>query len=517
MDLARYTALFLSDSRDHLQRCNELLLGWERAPGSPFPTTELFRSFHSLKGSSATLGHEGVAELAHAGEQVLAAIRDGARVPSRQLVDVLFQALDALAEGVEAVGRGEEAVRAEALLADLRTLAPAPRSGDAVRVERRTVPRPAPPPPDLRGAPSSGRQVRVELERLDALLNQVNELVVARNRLVAIADREIGSELEQLSGRVSGLVSRLHGTVLRARLAPMQEVFAGFPRLVRDLGRELGKEVRLELLGADIELDRSVLDTLRDPLTHLIRNAVDHGIETPAERAAAGKPREGAVRVRAERTPEAIILTVADDGSGIDRAMVLGRAIELGLLPPDAPLPSAAELLRLLAQPGFTTSTSVTRVSGRGVGLDAVLDRVRALGGRIELKTTPGRGTTVLLRLPASRTLLGVLIVRTGGERYAIPFALLTDAAVHEAADGEVTLRGERLQTADLRTVLGLHNGASRRRPAVVLDLGGRQNAVIVDRLLGQQGFPGAEEAWRTSLSLPCAPALTASARAMRA
>ncbi|MGQ0703022.1 MAG: chemotaxis protein CheA [Gemmatimonadales bacterium] len=486
MDLARYTALFLSDSRDHIQRCNELLLGWERAPGSPFPTTELFRSFHSLKGSSATLGHEAVAELAHAGEQLLAAIRDDVLVPSRELVDFLFQALDAVSEGVEAIGRGEEAPRAEALLPDLLARVPA-STRDAPRVERRAVPRPDPPLGASQEARASGRQVRVELERLDALLNQVNELVVARNRLAAIADREIGSELEQLSGRVSGLVSRLHGTVLRARLAPMQEVFAGFPRLVRDLGRELGKEVHLELLGAEIELDRSVLDSLADPLTHLIRNAVDHGIETPVERVEAGKPREGTVRVRAERTPEAIILTVADDGRGIDRAAVLRRAVELGLLLPEAPLPSAADLLRLLAQPGFTTSASVTRVSGRGVGLDAVLDRVRALGGRIELKTTPGRGATVLLRLPASRTLLGVLVVRTNGERYAIPFSAIAEAAMQDGDDREVTFRGEALPTADLGRMIGLGEPPAQRRPAIVVERGGRRTALVVDALLGRQ------------------------------
>ena len=490
MDLARYTSLFLFDSRDHLQRCNELLLAWERAPGTAFPTDELFRAFHSVKGSSAALGHNPIAELAHAGEQVLGAVRDGTMGPSRPLVDLLFHAIDGLSAGVEAVGRGEDPVPGAVLLHALLALVPLPSgsSSGPLPADRRSTPRAeAAGGPAERTPTAAARQVRVDLARLDALANQANELVVARNRLAVIADREIGSELEQVSSRLSGLVSRLHGTVSWARMAAVEEVFARFPRLVRDLCRDLDKEIRLELQGADIELDRSVLDAVGDPLTHLVRNAADHGLETPAERVAAGKPREGTLRLRAERTPDEIILTVADDGRGIDRAAVLSRAIELALLPPDAPLPDAGGLLHLLAHPGFTTRASVTRVSGRGVGVDAVLDRVRVLGGRMELKTSPGRGTTFLLRLPVTRALVGALLVRVATERYAIPFTALAEAAMHEGPGREVTLRGEPVPTADLARLVGLGEPAERRRPAVVIERGGRRAALVVDALLGQQ------------------------------
>ncbi len=485
MDLARYTALFLSDSRDHLQRCNELLLAWERTPSSTAPVAELFRAFHSIKGSSAALGLESLSDLSHAVEQVLGAVREGSLTPTPTIVDALFRAVDGIAERVEAVGKAEPPAPAPALIEELARLVPvvAMRTGEMPIAERRLHDRPSRASIPVRLA---ARQVRVDLERLDALVNDVGELVVARNRLAAIADREIGSELEQVSGRISGLVSGLQSGVLRARMAPVDEVFDRFPRMVRDLGRELGKDVQLELQGTEIELDRSVLDGLADPITHLLRNAVDHGLEPGAERVVAGKPREGSIRLRAERARDEVIVTVADDGRGIDRGMVHRRAIDRGLLEREAPMPDATGLLRLLSHPGFTTKTEVSVVSGRGVGIDAVLARVRSLGGRMELKTAPGRGTTFLIHLPVTRAIVRAILVGVGEERYAIPLGLLAEATVHVAAKGEVTLRGEAVPTADLRTVVGLGDGLAGRRPVVVVDIGGRRAALLVDTLLGQ-------------------------------
>jgi len=270
-------------------------------------------------------------------------------------------------------------------------------------------------------------------------------------------------------------------------MAPVDEVFDRFPRMVRDLGRELGKELRLEVQGIEIEVDRSVLDALTEPITHLLRNAADHGLESPDERLAAGKPREGTIRLRAERVRDEVTVTVADDGRGIDRSEVRDRAVDRGLLEPGAPVPDSAGLLRLLAHPGFTTRSSVTTVSGRGVGIDAVLTRVRSLGGRMELKTSPGQGTTFLLHLPVTRAILRALLVGVADARYAIPFGMLAEAAVHEQTEAEVTLRGSPLPTADLRVVLGLAKAGSGRRPVVVVDTGGGRAALIADTLLGQQ------------------------------
>ncbi len=488
MDLARYTALFLSESRDHLQRCNELLLAWERAPGTEFPTDEMFRAFHSVKGSSAALGFESVTELAHAGEQVLGALREGHLLPDRALVHLLFRSLDGLGDVVEMIGRGEPPMVASALLTELKGAIPDVTESVQAGLERRARRRaPQVSEAAARAAVVPLRQVRVNLDRLDALVNQVNELVVARNRLAAIADREIGSDLEQVSSQLAILVSRLHSTVISARLAPVEEVFSRFPRAVRDLARELGKEIRLLLQGTDIEVDRAVLDGLAEPLTHLVRNAADHGLESPAERAAAGKPAEGTIRLRAERTTDEVILVVGDDGRGIDRSAIRRRAVELGFLQETSPIPDAAGLLHLLAHPGFTTRAEVTRVSGRGVGIDAVVARVRELGGRIDLKTRPGHGSVFLLRLPASRALVGVIVVRSGEERYAIPFSMLSEAAMHEGNGREISLRGEAVPTADLGRLMGAGESAGGRRPALIVERDGRRTALVVDALLGQQ------------------------------
>ncbi|MGH7560151.1 MAG: chemotaxis protein CheA [Gemmatimonadales bacterium] len=496
MDLARYTTLFLSDSRDHLQRCNALLLEWERAPESGGPVAELFRSFHSIKGSAATLGFEGVADLAHVAEHLLEVVRSGAVAPSPAVVEVLFRAVDLLGQGVEAAGRGEAPPDPDELVAAVASLAPRVVEGAP---ERRSKPRPAPGGPGaVPSIPEQGwtaefgvvrpvRQVRVNLDRLDSLVTEVGELVVARNRLATIADVQIGSELQQVSARISGIVAGMQRDVLRARMAPVAEVFDRFPRMVRDLARDLGKSVRFEVQGGDIELDRSVLDELPEPVTHLIRNAVDHGLEPPAEREAAGKPAEGTLRVRAERARDEVVVVVADDGRGINRAGVRTRAVEQGLVDRTAPAPDDGQLLRLLARPGFTLKREVTTVSGRGVGVDAVLAKVRSMGGRMELVTREGQGTTFLLRLPVTRAIVRALLVGCGAERYAIPFGLLAEAVVNERPVEGITLRGESLPSVDLRTVIGLPPADAGRRPVVVLDLVGRRGALIVDALLGQE------------------------------
>lgn len=485
MDLARYTALFVSESRDHLQRCNELLLAWERAPTEAAPVPELFRALHSIKGSAATLGLGEVAGLAHAAEHLLDAIRSGAVGGSAEVVQVLFRSVDLLGAGVEAVERGEQAPAAPDLIGELTRLAghtavqrpaarAAPRAvGASAKADH----------PTRRGS----RQIRVDLPRLDALVQDVGNLVVTQNRLLALTDRDPGSELHQLSTRISSIVTGLQAGVLRARMSPVAEVFERFPRMVRDLARDLGKSVRLELRGGDIELDRSVLDALGDPLVHLVRNAIDHGLERPEDREAGGKPAEGSIRLTAERARGEAVIRVEDDGRGIDRGAVRERALRLGLLDPDAPLPDDPQLLRLLAHSGFTLKAQVTELSGRGVGVDAVLARIRALGGRMELMTATGKGTTFLLTIPLTRVIVRALLVEADRARYAIPFGVLTEAGLNDDPSGSVTFRGEALPSADLCRVVGGPPPDGARRPMVVLDAGGRRGALLVDALLGQQ------------------------------
>jgi two-component system chemotaxis sensor kinase CheA len=344
-------------------------------------------------------------------------------------------------------------------------------------------------------APRVARQIRVDLDRLDALMKQVGELVVARNRLTALVAGSDDPDLVGVSERIGRLASSLQGEVLQARMTPVGEVFERFPRLVRDLARELGKEVRLVTEGEEIELDRSVLDEIGDPLVHLLRNALDHGVEPPDAREAAGKRREGRIVISAARERNSVALRVSDDGRGIDRARILAKAKREGAVDPSVEGLSEDQLVRVLARAGFSTAERVSGVSGRGVGIDVAATRIRQLGGSLELATEPGRGTTWTLRVPLTLAIVRALLAGVGRERYAVPLAYVAETvefapkAVTAVRDREaLVVRDRVVPTVHLRqlfTVPG--DGATRARPAVILELGERRAALVVDSLLGQQ------------------------------
>jgi two-component system chemotaxis sensor kinase CheA len=269
-------------------------------------------------------------------------------------------------------------------------------------------------------------------------------------------------------------------------MAPVAEVFERFPRSVRDLAQQLGKRIRLELNGGDIELDRAILDQLPDVLLHLVRNAADHGLESEAERRRAGKPMEGVIRLSATRERNAVRIDIEDDGRGINRQAVLARAAADGWAADKEPDLGGAELLRILARPGFSTAKQVTDVSGRGVGIDAVVHRIRALGGSTELTSRTGAGTTVSLRLPLTVAIIPALLVGVADERYAVPLGYVAEAARVDPETirlGTLHFRGRAVPLVDL----GGHGGVGQRRAGVILDVGGRQGALLVDTLLGQE------------------------------
>jgi two-component system chemotaxis sensor kinase CheA len=339
-----------------------------------------------------------------------------------------------------------------------------------------------------------GRHIRVELARLDGMMKQVGELTVARNRLVELA-RDADPVLAELAARISRLVSDLQGEVLASRMTPVGEAFERFPRLVRDLARDLGKRIRLDLEGEEIELDRAVLDELVEPLMHLVRNAADHGLEPPAAREASGKPAEGRLLIAAARERRTVAIRVSDDGCGIDRAAVLARAKRDGLADASVETPSDELLLRVLARPGFSTARQVTGVSGRGVGVEVALARVRALGGTLDVRSEAGRGTTWTLRVPLTLAIVRALLAEAGGERYAVPLAFVSETvefdpqAVTAIRQREALVVRERvIPTVHLRDLVAARAvGRSPRRPTIILEVGERRTALVVDALLGQQ------------------------------
>ena len=370
------------------------------------------------------------------------------------------------------------------------------KAGDVAAVSCEPVVQALPSTTTVRAGAVASPTVRVDLRRLDNLMNQVGELVVVRNRLTALIPPGGEGELAATVAKIGRLVAELQTEVLLARMTPVAEVFERFPRAVRDLARAVGKEVSLEVEGGHIEVDRSILDQIGEPLLHLLRNAVDHGIEPPELRSDAGKRRMGQLSLVATRERNSVIFRVSDDGRGIDRAAILEKAKREGVLAESVESLEDEQLLDVLGRAGFSTAQKVTSVSGRGVGVDIVLARIRSLSGSVEIQSEPGRGTTVTLRLPLTVLLLRALLARAGEERYVIPVTYVAETvyvdrrSLTELNGREaVVLRDEVIPTVRLRELVGLNGNvaAPSRLPCVILEVGARRIALVVDALLGQE------------------------------
>lgn len=337
------------------------------------------------------------------------------------------------------------------------------------------------------------RYVRIDLRRLDSLMNLMGELVIARGRLEQVAAKHDDPALADATAAVGRLVGDLQAGILASRMVPVWQVFDRFPRVVRDAARSLGKEIDFVIEGREIELDRALLEQIGDPLVHLLRNAVDHGIESPEAREASGKPRAGRLTLEASRDRSAVVIRVTDDGRGIDRVRLLERGRAEGLV--DASVTDLADedLLRLIARPGFSTAERVTALSGRGVGVDAVITRVRSVGGSVELRSTEGTGTSITLRLPVTLAIIQALLARVGEETYALPLTHvretlnLTPDVIRTVRGTDVlVLREEVLPLLDLRRIVDLPARDAEGSQVVVLEVADRRAGLVVDQLRGQ-------------------------------
>jgi len=364
---------------------------------------------------------------------------------------------------------------------------------------------PAPPPPPVAAslttsnrAGARGRQVRVDPARLDLLMNQAGELVILRDRLRQLVAGSGSEELSEVVDQASRLIEELQGEIMRVRMVPVEQVFERFPRLVRDAAQMLGKRVDFRVEGEELEFDRSMLDAMSEPIVHLLRNALDHGIESPEERRTAGKPEVATLRLVAARERSRAVLRVSDDGRGISRVRVLAKAVASKLVDESAAaLLSDDEVYRLILQPGFSTAEQVSDVSGRGVGLDVVATRVRSVGGTLEIASRPREGTVFTLRLPLTLALVHALLVRVGEERYALPVAHVLETAELPADAVEVAggrrvmlLRDEVVPLLSLRELLRYppQPEPTDTVAVVVLELGEEELVGLeVDALIAQQ------------------------------
>ncbi len=352
--------------------------------------------------------------------------------------------------------------------------------------------------PAVQGSDVVERTVRIPVQRLDDLLDLVGELVLARDRLLRTVAPSADEAARHAMDDASRLIMQLRDAILTSRMVPLAQVFDRFPRHVRDTAHALGKEVDLVLEGRELEVDRSLLDELSDPLLHLLRNAVDHGLESPADRLAQGKDVRGRLVVRAVRDGAMVAVTVADDGRGVNRQTVVASARAQGVTDAEQMSQDDHGLLQLLARPGLSTAATVTAISGRGVGVDAVLSRVHSLGGRLDLATADGAGTAITIRLPLSVAMLRALLVTVAGETYAIPLAMvhathLADAFLADGGRGpsrmptSVEIAGETCRLVSLRSHLGLAPRDDVSSHLVVLEGATGRVALLVDACTAQQ------------------------------
>ncbi len=480
---------FLIESTENLDQLDRDLVELEKDPSSKEILSSVFRTIHTIKGTTGFLGFSKLGNLAHSGESLLGLLREGKLRLTPEITTALLGLVDAargMLTAIESTGRDgdndfapliktlrklqetraalsapkaateaameEEPDKLEDLLplgriliqsgqvteAEVAKALAAQQAGDPRHVGEILVEQGAIPPSAVRAAveeqarsralAAAANTIRVGVGQLDKLMNLVGELVLARNQILQFSATQQDAALLNASQRLNLITTELQEGIMKTRMQPIDHVWSRLPRLVRDLAVASGKRVRVEMEGKDTDLDKTVIEAIKDPLIHVIRNAVDHGIEAPEKRTAAGKPAEGRLFLRAYHDGGEVNIEVSDDGAGVDFRRVKQKAIEQGLIDPEqAATMKERDALKLLFLPGFSTAAKITNVSGRGVGMDVVKTNVEKIGGTVDIESTPGEGTTLKIKIPLTLAIIPALIVTSAGERYAIPQASLLE------------------------------------------------------------------------------------------
>jgi two-component system, chemotaxis family, sensor kinase CheA len=645
VDMNQYLDMFIEESKEHLQAINANLLLLENDPENIQIVNEIFRSAHTLKGMSATMGFEDMASLTHETENVLDMIRNHKLTITGDIMDVIFQSVDliegmvmniveggdgsadvsALVKKLRAIVAGDFSAVQTAAAAEAAVEAPAGKEaagserqhnldefaltvlkqskeaghnlfwikvtldegcvlkaaraymvfdqlesmGDVIKstpaVEeienerfdrsfelvyvtmqpadkiRQTIAniseireveleplqlkepaakaeqevkqakeqaaasaapavekKPEAPAGGLKKVSTAGKTIRVDIERLDVLMNLFSELVIDRGRLEQLA-REIGkSELQETVEHMSRISGDLQNIILTMRMVPVEQVFNRFPRMIRDLAKDLNKKVNLEIFGAETELDRTVIDEIGDPLVHLLRNSLDHGIESPAERKKAGKPEEGTIFLRAYHSGNHVFIEVKDDGAGINKEKVLKKAIERGIVnPANADSMTDKQIYELLFASGLSTAEVISDISGRGVGLDVVKSKIESLGGSVSVDSVRGQGTTFLIQLPLTLSIISAMLVQVQNEKYAVPLSSIIETAVFRKdqimmahRQQVIDFRGRVVPLVSLQDIFQVPDagvGSDDEVAVVIVRKGEKMAGLVVDSFIGQQ------------------------------
>ncbi|WP_369876996.1 chemotaxis protein CheW [Alkalicoccobacillus gibsonii] len=624
---SEYLAVFLDESQEHLQAVNDHLLKLEKQPEDDSIVGEIFRSAHTLKGMSATMGYEDLAHLTHNMENVLDLIRNKKKQATTEIIDIMFQSVDslenmvndiasggdgkldvtALVAELEAIEKGssqavkeaaatteqvdllevydeyERTVLEESLeqgysvyqikveldekamlkaarvfmvfdvlnqLGDVIKSSPATElleeeqferdfvvtvvskeSGETIKnkilgiseisdvvvqsmtsfvhatqaedqtlqpvQENQSKSKQEPEKvKEAQKAPENNKTIRVNIDRLDVLMNLFEELVIDRGRLEQISGELVNAELTETVERMTRTTGNLQEIILTMRMMPVETVFNRFPRMIRNLSKDLGKQVHLEIVGAETELDRTIIDEIGDPLVHLLRNSIDHGIETPEERMAVGKPAQGTVLLKAYHSGNHVFIEIKDDGAGISREKVLNKALKNQIITEeDAGSLTDSQVFGLLFEPGFSTAEQITDISGRGVGLDVVRNTFESLGGVVTVQSELNKGSTFLIQLPLTLSIIDVMLVETGGEKYAIPLTSIVETAIVNkdelfSAHGQkvIDFRGKVVPLVFLRDVFNtsITELDEDFYSLVIIQKGEQIAGLVVDSLIGQ-------------------------------
>lgn len=467
-DDAEIIAEFLVESHENLDQLDRDLVELEQQPDSRERLSSIFRTIHTIKGTSGFLAFNRLEQLTHVGETLLSRLRDGEAVMTPAIAEALLSMVDTVRALLDVIERTssdtDPAVDVAPVVAVIEGLLtgagevteepvvspaassvapsgepePAPETvPETVAVPEtlpETVPEPEPEPVRVEARVESS--VRVDVDLLDDLVDLVGELVLTRNQLLQRSLSSPDVELVRASQRLDLVASELQESVMKTRMQPIGQVWSKMPRVVRDLSHQLGREVELVMEGHETELDRSLLEAVKDPLTHLVRNSLDHGIEPPGVRAAAGKPTKGTLSLRAYHESGQVVVEIADDGQGIDPERIAAVALERGVVTRDQlSRMDGREVLGLIFRPGFSTAAAVSNISGRGVGMDVVRTNIERIGGSVDVASEPGRGTTTRVRIPLTLAIIPALVVGEGVERYAIPQANLVELVRIEGED----------------------------------------------------------------------------------
>lgn len=524
MEAADATREFIIECYENLEQMDSDLLALEKSPASAQLLRGIFRTMHTVKGGAGFLGLERLERLAHAAENLLGKLRDGELTACPQIVGVLFAAVNGCREGLNLLEtRGSDATFSPDALIDrlwaeqnpsaaesaptfaapvasaelgLATSTSVKNAAPVVAADAGNVV--APSAADKGTAPVGDSTIRVDVALLDKLMTRVGELVLARNQILQYTAGLDNAAFSGAAQRLNLITAELQESVMKTRMQPIGNVWAKFPRVVRDLASQLGKQVAIEMEGKETELDKTIVEAIKDPLTHLVRNSVDHGIESVDARKAAGKPTEGRLSLRAYHEGGQVNIEISDDGAGLNLERIRRKAIERGLLSADqAARLSDRDAAQLIFAPGFSTAEKVTSVSGRGVGMDVVKTNIERISGTIDLQSELGRGTTVRIKIPLTLAIIPALVVGNEGERYAIPQVSLLELvrlegeeALHkvEYVHGAPVyrLRGKLLPLLYLSERLGLQNASHAENGVVnivVLQANDRRFGLVVDQV----------------------------------